>query len=134
MLEGVPINTLDIDVVHCTQPDNIGRLLAALDSLQAVYRMPAGLKPNASHLGAKGHVLLTTRFGPLDVLGMIGRSRTYEDLLPSTHEVELDQGLRVRVLDLETLIATKEEAAREKDLAMLPVMRRTLEEKRRLKP
>jgi hypothetical protein len=39
--------------------------------------------------------------------------------------------LRVQVLNLETQIAVKEEAAREKDLIMLPTMRRTLEEKRR---
>jgi hypothetical protein len=36
----------------------------------------------------------------------------------------------VRVLDLETLIAVKEEVGGEKDIAMLPVLRRTLEESR----
>jgi hypothetical protein len=35
------------------------------------------------------------------------------------------------VLDLETLIAVKEELGGEKDLAMLPILRRTLEESRR---
>ncbi len=35
------------------------------------------------------------------------------------------------VLDLETLIAVKEEVGGEKDRAMLPVLRRTLEESRR---
>jgi hypothetical protein len=37
----------------------------------------------------------------------------------------------VLVLDLETLIAVKEEVVGERDLAVLPIMRRTLEEKRR---
>jgi len=89
------------------------------------------LKPNASHLASSGHQLLMTRFGPLDILGTIGRSRSYDDLLPYAHELEVGEGLRVRVLNLETLIAVKEEVGGERDLAVLPLMRRTLEEKRR---
>jgi hypothetical protein len=131
VLEGVPVHTFDLDVVHSREPGNIGRLLAALESLEAAYRARPELRPDVSHLASPGHQLLMTRFGPLDVLGMIGRSRSYEDLLPHAHEVEVDEGLRVRVLNLETLIAVKEEVAGERDLAMLPIMRRTLEEKRR---
>ncbi len=37
----------------------------------------------------------------------------------------------MRVLDLETLIRLKTEAGRDKDLATLPTLRATLEEKRR---
>jgi hypothetical protein len=59
--------------------------------------------------------------------------RTYDDLLPHTELVEISPELRVRVLDLETQIAIKEETGREKDLAVLPVLRRTLIESRRLK-
>jgi predicted nucleotidyltransferase len=40
---------------------------------------------------------------------------------------------RVRVLHLETLIQLKEELGRDKDLAVLPTLRATLAEKRRLK-
>lgn len=130
-LEGVLGNTLDVDVVPSREPANVGRLMAALDSLGAVYRLRPDLKPNESHLASAGHKLLTTRFGPLDVLGTIGRGRGYDDLLPHAVEVELDDGLRVQALNLETLIAVKEEVAGEKDLAVLPTMRRTLEEKRR---
>jgi hypothetical protein len=132
-LEGVPGNTIDLDVVHSRVPDNIARLLVALDSLEATYRTrpELALKPDASHRASPGHQLLMTRFGPLDVLGMIGRSRSYDDLLPHAHEVEVGEELRVRVLNLETLIAVKEEVAGERDLAVLPIMRRTLEEKRR---
>ena len=133
VLAGVPVNTFDLDVVHSRTPDNIGRLLAALDSMEATYRTrpELALKPDVSHLASPGHQLLMTRFGPLDVLGVIGRSRGYDDLLPHAHELEVGEGLRVRVLNLETLIAIKEEVAGERDLAVLPIMRRTLEEKRR---
>jgi len=37
------------------------------------------------------------------------------------------------VFDLETLIAVKEELGNEKDRAVLPILRRTLEESRRIK-
>jgi len=131
VLEGVPVHTFDLDVVHSREPGNIGRLLAALESLEAAYRARPELRPDVSHLASPGHQLLMTRFGPLDILGMIGRSRNYADLLPHAHELEVADGLRVRVLDLETLIAVKEEVAGERDLAVLPIMRRTLEEKRR---
>jgi hypothetical protein len=87
-LAGVDVNiSFTLEVVHFREPDDIGRLLAALDSLEAVYRMQPelALKPGLSHLASPGHQLLTTRFGPLDILGTIGRSRAYGDLLPHTH-------------------------------------------------
>jgi hypothetical protein len=36
-------------------------------------------------------------------------------------------GIHLRVLDLETVIASKEFANRDKDRAVLPILRRTLE-------
>lgn len=133
VLEGVPVNTFDLDIVHPREPDNLDRLLCALDAMDTVYRIQPELarKPDKSHLASPGHQLLITRFGPLDVLGTIGRYRAYEDLLPHSEELEISSGLRIRVLDLATLIAVKEEAGAERDLAVLPIMRRTLEEKRR---
>jgi hypothetical protein len=41
------------------------------------------------------------------------------------------ESLRIRVLDLEVIIALKEEFAGEKDLAVLPILRQTLRESRR---
>jgi len=37
--------------------------------------------------------------------------------------------MKIRLLDLPTLIAVKEEVGRPKDLAVLPLLRQTLEEK-----
>jgi len=45
--------------------------------------------------------------------------------------MEIGNGQRVRVLDLATIIALKEELAGEKDLAVLPILRRTLEQIKR---
>ncbi|HLH17399.1 MAG TPA: hypothetical protein VKX45_09280 [Bryobacteraceae bacterium] len=64
-------------------------------------------------------------------LGSIGESRTYEDLLAHSVILDILPELRVRFLDLETIIAVKEEIGGEKDLAVLPVLRATLAEIRR---
>ena len=135
VLQSVPVNTFDLDVVHSTEPANIARLLTALDRLDAYYRLQPErrLRPDETHLSSPGHQLLMTRFGPLDVLGSIGKGRRYTDLLPHVTEMDVGEGIRVRVLDLETLIATKEEAGQEKDLAALPWLRSVLEESRRRK-
>ena len=65
-------------------------------------------------------------------MGSIGQAMGYADLLPHTIEMEIAPGVSVRVLDLPTLIAIKEALGGEKDLAVLPQLRRTLEEKQRL--
>ena len=72
-----------------------------------------------------------TRFGPLDALGSIGKGRRHEDLLPHAVGMTIGGTVRIQVLDLETQIAVKEEIGQEKDLAALPILRRTLEELRR---
>jgi hypothetical protein len=134
VLQGAPIMTLDLDIVHSRRRDNIDRLLKALETLEARYRTHAGkdIRPGATHLASEGHQLLMTRFGPLDVLGIIGSGRHYEDLLAHTVEMRVGKGLTVRLLDLATLIETKQETAGEKDHAVLAVLRRLLEQKSRL--
>jgi predicted nucleotidyltransferase len=133
VLNGAPVNTFDLDIVPALDEENLVRLLRVLDSIDAVYRIQPvrRLRPTASHLRSPGHHNLITSCGPLDVLGTVGRGLTYEDLLPHTIEMETGGGVRVAVLNLETIVALKEELASDKDLAVLPVLRRTLEEKRR---
>jgi predicted nucleotidyltransferase len=133
LLIGAPVITFDLDIVHSRAPENLTRLVAALRDLDAHYRHRPEFRPDESHLATKGHQLLRTAFRYLDVLGAIGAGRTYEDLLPHTEIVEIHPGLRVRVLDMETQIAVKEETGRDKDIAVLPTLRRTLIESRRLK-
>jgi hypothetical protein len=136
VLQGAPLNTFDLDLVHCREPENLNRLLAALQDLDSYYRGQGRrrIKPDLFHLDSPGHQLLSTRSGYLDVLGTVGSvgaERGYEDLLPHTVETDLGDGLRVRLLDLPTLIELKEQAGRDKDKAVLPVLRRTLEEQQK---
>lgn len=131
VLQGAPIATFDLDVVHSRHPENIFRLLSALDLLKARYRIPGAehKKPERSHLESPGHQLLSTEAGPLDLLGAIGHAHGYDDLIGETIELEIEKGLHVRVLKLESLIKVKEETASEKDKVALLILRRTLQER-----
>jgi hypothetical protein len=131
VLHGAPLATFDLDVVHSREPHNLARLIAALEELDAHYRIAGrrDKKPGPSHLASGGHQLLMTRFGPLDLLGIIGRGRDYVQLLDHSVELEIGRHLRVRVLSLESLVKTKEETGQEKDRAALPVLRQVLEQK-----
>ena len=131
VLNGAPVNTFDLDIVPARNQENVAKLLSVLEGMNAIYRMQPErrLKPGASHLSSPGHHNLMTDCGPLDVLGTIGRGMEFEDLVPHTIEMEIGGGVTVRVLNLETIVALKEELAGEKDRAVLPVLRRTLQEK-----
>jgi hypothetical protein len=69
-----------------------------------------------------------TRFGPVDILGMIGNDLSYEDLLPHACEMLVTDSVTARILNLEVMI---EILGTEKDRAALPILRRTLEERRK---
>jgi hypothetical protein len=133
VLNGTPVHTYDVDVVHRRTPQNVDRLMPVLDALDAVYRIQPErrLRPAKSALLSTGHQNLMTKYGPLDVLGSIGERLGYEELLPHSSEMLIRSDFRARVLNLETLIEIKEQLGGEKDRAMLPVLRRTLEEKSR---
>jgi hypothetical protein len=132
ILHGAPVTTLDLDVVHRRTPENAARLLRVLSGLDAVYRHdPRRIRPSESHLLSPGHQILTTSLGDLDCLGTIDQGRGYEELIEQTVEMKLSGGLAVRVLSLPALIEAKERSGRPKDLAALPVLRATLEERER---
>jgi len=132
ILHGAPVTTVDLDVVHRRSRENVERLLRVLAELDAVYRHdPRQLRPRESHLVGPGHQLLTTTYGDLDCLGTIDQDRGYEELLDQTVEMELAGGRTIRVLSLPALIEAKERSGRPKDLAVLPVLRATLDELKR---
>ncbi len=133
VLQGAPVVTFDLDIVPARDAANLDRLFGVLGSLDATYRDPAGRKiaPRREDLGTAGHHLLTTALGFLDVLGAIGPDLAYSELLPHTAVVRLESDVEIRVLSLEKLIEIKERLGRAKDLAVVPVLRRTLEESRK---
>ncbi len=128
LLEGAPILTLDLDIVYPMDDASLDLWAERLGDLDAIYRDPAGRRilPTADRLRTNRVNLLETRLGLLDLLQTIGDGWTYLDLLPKCHVREVG-GIAIQVLDLAAVIESKVAAGREKDTAMLPVLRRTLE-------
>jgi predicted nucleotidyltransferase len=101
--------------------------------VDAIFRIQPErcFRPKENHLAAGRHMNLTTRYGWIDLWGTIGDGLGYEELLPCSTEMDIGEGIRIRILNLETIISVKEQLASEKDLAVLPLLRRTLEEVKR---
>lgn len=127
VLRGAPINTFDRDVLYELEKLNIDRLLAALRELDARFRERPDLAPDETHVRSRGHKLLLTRHGPLDLLGHVSPGSTFEDLVEDCDWMDVE-GRRVRVVRLGRLIAIKEAVGRPKDLAAPPTLRATLAE------
>ena len=134
VLQGAPVHTIDLDIVYALSESNSARLELELTELGAIFRDdPRRIAPNRSHLQSRGHKLLQTTAGPLDVLATIETNTTFEDLLPDSDWLEID-GARFRVLSLARLIIVKEQLNRPKDQAMLALLRATLEELQKHRP
>jgi len=127
VVQGAPVTTMDVDIVYNQSSDNISKLINFLKSVGAIYRRPDDvvIEPREEDLIGKGHALLMTRLGPLDVLAVIEAEKGYEDLLPHSVEVEF-RGHSIQVLDLKTLVDLKESSKDPKDKQRLPVLREAL--------
>jgi len=127
VIQGAPVTTMDVDIVHSQSAENIDRLGTFLKSVGAVYRRLDDklIEPKLRDLSGNGHVLLVTRVGPLDVLAVIEGGRSYEDLLQHTVDIDF-RGHTLRVLDLKTLIELKKGSTDPKNKQRLPVLRETL--------
>jgi hypothetical protein len=131
VVQGAPITTFDVDIVHRRAPENVDRLLTFLTTIGAHYRgrPEPPLPPSRSALLGPGHSLFMTDLGPLDALGAIEGGADYEHLLPRTLEVPLAGGF-LRVLGLEAIVALKRGSAEPKDKLRLPVLEATLRRQR----
>lgn len=131
VLQGAPITTNDLDIVHRRTPENVARLLAVLTELDATMRYDfanRSLRPTAEMLAGHGQINLSTSLGPIDPLCELGAGQGYDELLPHTEPVS-DEGRLLRVLDLPTLIAVKAKAGRPKDRMVLPILIATMQER-----
>ncbi len=126
VIQGAPVTTFDLDTLVRVREDNAERLSLALNELDARYREhQSTVRPTKEDIMAGGHLLLLTRAGPLDLLGFIGDTSRYEDMLPRSTEISMAVGT-LRVLDLEELIRQKKESDRPKDRAMLELLEEAL--------
>lgn len=134
VIQGAPITTNDLDIVHRRTPENVARLLSLVLRLDATMRYDLAsraLRPTAEMLAGTGQINLSTSLGPLDPLCELDKGQGYDELLPHTESV-IDEGRPLRVLDLPTLIAVKTKAGRAKDRLALPVLIATLQEREKV--
>ena len=126
ILGGAAGLTLDVD--HSGEPSNLARLLPILEALDAIYRIQRRLRPTVNHLASPGRQNLVTRYGLVDLAGTVGRNLGYPECCPTREKMDIGEGARVRVLDLETLIVSKRATGQRN---RRPVLRRTLAEKKK---
>jgi hypothetical protein len=148
MLHGVPLVPGDLDITPALDVDNLTRLAAALESIEAHQdpRAPFGhwergddgeqhwvetartkeaiaertsWKPNPADPGSFDH-LLQSRHGALDVVPEV--SGTYDDLIARAVSLDID-GLRVWVESIEDLLATLTVPRRAKDRGRVEQLR-----------
>ncbi len=125
VVQGAPVTTMDVDIVHRQSPDNISKIFQFLKSVDAVYRRPDNKIILPKEEDFSGHALFSTRFGPLDVLAFIEQKKKYEDLLKYTVEIPF-RNYTIRVLDIKTIVELKKISKDPKDRQRLSVLEETL--------
>lgn len=137
-LRGAPLLTQDVDITPEPTPVNMGRLAQALEEMEARLRSasePEGIEfPFEADLIANKQLwTLTTKYGDLDLVLEPAGFEGFELLADgaSPLRVATEPDLYVEVASLADVIASKEAAGREKDLAALPLLRTTLRESTR---
>ncbi len=113
--------TQDVDVVYRRGKDNLERLVASLGEAHPYLRgAPPGLpfRFDVPTLAAGLNFTLMTDLGAIDLLGEITGGGRFEDLVAHCIWAEAF-GVRCRLLDLQTLIATKRATGRPKDFEVL---------------
>jgi len=129
-LNGLPLETIDVDVVPARLADNLTRLAEALNLLRPRWRVegiPGGMKIDggleARHfLGDSAAVGLITRLGPVDiVLEPKGFEAGYTDLLARSTTVRRGD-IEIPVGALADLIRSKELLRRAKDIEHLAAL------------
>jgi predicted nucleotidyltransferase len=109
--------TVDLDVVYRRTPENIARLVSALNPLEPYLRgAPPGLPFDWSEETVrKGlNFTLTTKLGALDLLGEVTGGGNYEALLSDAVKLNV-AGVECLCLGLRRLIEVKRAAGRPKD-------------------
>jgi hypothetical protein len=137
-LRGSPYVTRDVDVTPARTRENLGRLAEALRELDAKlrvpdldYPLPIALDDRTFDQGTTW--TFVTKLGFLDIALLPDGTRGYDDLKRSATVERITDTLAISVASLADVIRSKEAAGREKDRAVLPILRQVLERSQRAK-
>lgn len=130
IVHGSPLPTEDVDVTPEASEANLGRLAAALRTLDARVRhpdIPDGLpfSCDATSLAAAIFWNLTTPYGDLDISFTPAATSGFASLDGDASDIVF-RGVAVRLASLADIVASKAAANRPKDQRALPVLRELL--------
>jgi len=114
--------TNDLDVCYARNAVNLGKLAAALQSVNAKLRNAPPELPfllDAETLRHGLNFTFSTEVGSIDLLGEVRGVGFYEDVITSAITYEL-LGYLFPVIEINKLILAKRTAGRPKDLVVLP--------------
>jgi hypothetical protein len=114
---GAPIVTRDVDFCAPLTQENIARILAAVEGLHPRHFTRPDLPVIANEpeqLRGFKNLYLRTDVGKIDVLGEVPGVGSYDQIKDRAIVIEVE-GVRLRVLDIDTLIAAKTFAGRARD-------------------
>ena len=118
--------TEDLDILAPLDHGNAVRIIQALHGTRPRWRMRPDLPvvtPDNPQLRGLKNMYLRCDLGQLDVLGELSGVGTFVELAPRALRAEVE-GIACPVLDLDSLIAAKTFAGREKDKPALHELRR----------
>jgi predicted nucleotidyltransferase len=123
-LQGASVTTVDLDFFFRKTPANVRKLKAIAAELNAMLMKP--------HYPVSGLMRISRDDDglQLDFMDVIHGIRTFEGLRKRAHEVRFGEA-RVMVASLADIIKSKKAAGRPRDLAVLAVLEKALEEETR---
>jgi hypothetical protein len=125
---GYPRATKDLDIVPAPDAENLKRLAAVLQKLNATllgmeeFSAEEIVQPDAEGLSMGGNFVLATSSGRLDVMQLLAPDLDFGELADASVEDEVF-GHQVRFCGYEHLVAMKEAAGRPEDLLDLERLR-----------
>ena len=136
ILQGATVVTRDVDVCLPFTPENLFRLRDAIADLHPWHRMTPQRLPlelNEENVTRLNNLYLATDLGPLDCLSEIIAVGGYDVVRARCQVVKASFG-EIRVIDLDSLIATKSHLMRLQDQLVIPQLLAIKERRRANSP
>lgn len=132
-IHGSPRLTQDLDIVYSRTPENLERVVRALQPFHPYLRgAPPGLPFlfDARTLKSGLNFTFVTDLGWMDLLGEVTGGGDYDRLLPHSSDMTMF-GVQIKVLNLDKLIDVKRAAGRPKDFESIAELEAIREELKR---